>query len=1068
MLPATIPSVTFLPHTTQSRTTIPLPTVPRTSSFFSTLLGETTQSRTTIGLPTVPRITTTGPTAIPITQSPCNVLTVDENSRIEVLEPIPTMSAVTACIWAQTDEVSGGTPFSYNTAGADNEFFLSFPENFRVGIRGATTGATGISVNDGAWHHVCVTWNSVGGIFNIYDNGVLAFGGSSFRTGLMIRSGGVLILGQEQDTLGGGFDPGQAFKGDLANFNMWNRELDGVDILHSTNDCSCDIEGNVFSWKSDSLDIAGTALVSAEDFCPKPSLTNVALDKTATQSSDWSVSFPASNAVDGNTNTHWGSGSCTSTQRDVNAWWKVDLGENYLVYEVILTNRQDPCCKTRILNSEVRIGLSDVISENIRCGELVALEQTSQSDVVFECDSPIVGRYASLQLVDRTDLLNFCEMRVMALENIGRNGIASQISTGYRGLASYAIDGNDNSIYYRGSCTHTSAHLNPWWKVDLGETYDIFKVVITNRQDCCPHRIDGAVVLIGEFPDISQNSQCDDQVDLNANTYQRRIPFDCRLRGRYAGVQLKHHTNFLTLCEVEVYDTTSLNESYLNETTYSTHTMPATSSHMYNTPIGSVSIPTDTAHMTQTTKSVQPSTTEKTSMETNTGSILPLTLTLTTEGNSLTSASESFQPSTLTLTTESNSLTSVTESFQPSTLILTTEGNSLTTEPRPVQPSTLILTTEGNSLTTDTGPVHLSTLVLTSESNSLTTDTGSVQPSTLTLTTAGNSLTTDTGPVHPSTLTLTTAGSSLTTDTGPVQPSTLTLTTEGKLQPALVNVALNKTAILSSNWSIDFPASNAVDGNTNTYWGSGSCTSTLGDINAWWKVDLGENYLVYEVILTNRLDQCCNTRILNSEVRIGLSDEISENTRCGEIVTLEQTSQANIVFECDSPIVGRYASLQLVNTTNIMNFCEMQVMAIENLAGIGSASQSSTNGVGQASRGIDGNDDTVYAHQFCTHTLQELNAWWKVDLGATYDVFKVVITNRQDCCSERIDGAVVLIGEDADISQNHQCGVQIDWNSNTYENRIPFDCQLSGRYVGVQLKDHNNWLTLCEVEVYGS
>uniref|UniRef100_A0ABM0LU11 Cell wall protein AWA1-like n=1 Tax=Saccoglossus kowalevskii TaxID=10224 RepID=A0ABM0LU11_SACKO len=415
MLPATIPSVTFLPHTTQSRTTIPLPTVPRTSSFFSTLLGETTQSRTTIGLPTVPRITTTGPTAIPITQSPCNVLTVDENSRIEVLEPIPTMSAVTACIWAQTDEVSGGTPFSYNTAGADNEFFLSFPENFRVGIRGATTGATGISVNDGAWHHVCVTWNSVGGIFNIYDNGVLAFGGSSFRTGLMIRSGGVLILGQEQDTLGGGFDPGQAFKGDLANFNMWNRELDGVDILHSTNDCSCDIEGNVFSWKSDSLDIAGTALVSAEDFCPKPSLTNVALDKTATQSSDWSVSFPASNAVDGNTNTHWGSGSCTSTQRDVNAWWKVDLGENYLVYEVILTNRQDPCCKTRILNSEVRIGLSDVISENIRCGELVALEQTSQSDVVFECDSPIVGRYASLQLVDRTDLLNFCEMRVMAL-----------------------------------------------------------------------------------------------------------------------------------------------------------------------------------------------------------------------------------------------------------------------------------------------------------------------------------------------------------------------------------------------------------------------------------------------------------------------------------------------------------------------------------------------------------------------------------------------------------------------------------------------------------------------------
>nr|XP_006817465.1 PREDICTED: uncharacterized protein LOC102805277 [Saccoglossus kowalevskii] len=202
-----------------------------------------------------------------VTQSPCNVLTVDENSRVEILELIPSMSAVTACIWARTVEVSGGTPFSYNIAASDNEFFLSFPEDLAIGIRALSTGATGVSINDGAWHHVCVTWNSVGGIWNIYDNSILAVDGSNFRTGLMIRSGGVLILGQEQDTLGGGFDPSQAFKGDLANFNMWDRELDGVDILHSTNDCSCGIEGNVFSWKSDSLDITGTALVSAADFC---------------------------------------------------------------------------------------------------------------------------------------------------------------------------------------------------------------------------------------------------------------------------------------------------------------------------------------------------------------------------------------------------------------------------------------------------------------------------------------------------------------------------------------------------------------------------------------------------------------------------------------------------------------------------------------------------------------------------------------------------------------------------------------------------------------------------------
>ncbi|XP_006820175.1 uncharacterized protein LOC102805978, partial [Saccoglossus kowalevskii] len=306
------------------------------------------------------------------------------------------------------------------------------------------------------------------------------------------------------------------------------------------------------------------------------------------------------------------------------------------------------------------------------------------------------------------------------------------------------------------------------------------------------------------------------------------------------------------------------------------------------------------------------------------------------------------------------------------------------------------------------------------------------------------------------------------TGTAPTLTSQLTQTPISTVQPVLMNVAFNKTAMLSTIWSPSYPASNAVDGNTNTNWYQGkSCTSTRKETGAWWKVDLGANYLVFNVILTNR-QGCCETRILNSEVRIGLSDFISNNTRCGELVTLEQTSQSDIVFECDSPIVGRYASLQLVDRTDLLNLCEMQVMAIENIAVNGIASQSTTASGGLPVRAIDGNDSSMYGQESCMHTIKQLNSWWKVDLESTYDIFKVVITNRGDCCEDRIDGAVVLIGDDPHISQNHQCGVQIDWNSNTYEERIPFDCQLSGRYVGVQLKDHNNWLTLCEVEVYGS
>ncbi|XP_006818584.2 fucolectin-like [Saccoglossus kowalevskii] len=144
-------------------------------------------------------------------------------------------------------------------------------------------------------------------------------------------------------------------------------------------------------------------------------LTNVAIGKTATQSSDWSASFPASNAVDGNTNTNWGSGSCTSTQGEEGAWWKVDLGANYLVYVVIVTNRQD-CCETRIVNSEIRVGLSEDISQNTQCGDIITESQTSQANIYFQCISPIFGRYVSMQLVEGSELLNFCEMRVIAEE----------------------------------------------------------------------------------------------------------------------------------------------------------------------------------------------------------------------------------------------------------------------------------------------------------------------------------------------------------------------------------------------------------------------------------------------------------------------------------------------------------------------------------------------------------------------------------------------------------------------------------------------------------------------------
>ena len=48
-----------------------------------------------------------------------------------------------------------------------------------------------------------------------------------------------------------------------------------------------------------------------------------------------------------------------------------------------------------------------------------------------------------------------------------------------------AVDGNRNSDMAYGSCTKTAKGKGSWWQVDLGAVYEIRKVVITNRGDCC-------------------------------------------------------------------------------------------------------------------------------------------------------------------------------------------------------------------------------------------------------------------------------------------------------------------------------------------------------------------------------------------------------------------------------------------------------------------------------------------------------------------------------------------------------------------------------------------------------
>ncbi|CAI9620749.1 unnamed protein product, partial [Staurois parvus] len=134
----------------------------------------------------------------------------------------------------------------------------------------------------------------------------------------------------------------------------------------------------------------------------------------------------------------------------------------------------------------------------------------------------------------------------------------------------------------------------------------------------------------------------------------------------------------------------------------------------------------------------------------------------------------------------------------------------------------------------------------------------------------------------------------------------------------------------------------------------------------------------------------------------------------------------------------------------------------------GRATQSSTYiGITNAINAIDGNLDTNLYHGSCSTTNLDTSPWWRVDLLRPYKISQIVITNRGDCCSERINGASILIGNSLENNGNN--------NPSCSEiNYIPsgatqsFQCNnMVGRYVNIIIPGQLTYLSLCEVQVFG-
>ncbi|XP_010020257.1 PREDICTED: neuronal pentraxin receptor, partial [Nestor notabilis] len=173
---------------------------------------------------------------------------------------LPELYAFTICMWLKSKALGGlGTPFSYSVPSQSNEIvLLEWGTNPLELLINDKVAQLPLSLKDKAWHHVCVAWTTRDGKWSAYQDGEQRGAGENLASWHAIKPQGVIILGQEQDTLGGRFDATQAFVGELAQFSVWDHMLAPAEILALAN-CTSRLQGNVIQWDDQAVEVFGGA-----------------------------------------------------------------------------------------------------------------------------------------------------------------------------------------------------------------------------------------------------------------------------------------------------------------------------------------------------------------------------------------------------------------------------------------------------------------------------------------------------------------------------------------------------------------------------------------------------------------------------------------------------------------------------------------------------------------------------------------------------------------------------------------------------------------------------------------
>ncbi|XP_041672450.1 serum amyloid P-component-like [Cheilinus undulatus] len=176
------------------------------------------------------------------------------------------LTAATMCMRYFSSLTRAQSLFSLASLDHPNAFLLFKPSVgvYQLQINGESLEVSGLHDETDDWNSVCWTWDSKKGLNTLWVNrkrsGRIILGANASITGRPS-----IILGQDQDNYGGGFDKAESFVGDITDVHLWSSAISPCEISLYMKGCDF-TPGNLLNWRYPFLFTAGSVYEEQSDF----------------------------------------------------------------------------------------------------------------------------------------------------------------------------------------------------------------------------------------------------------------------------------------------------------------------------------------------------------------------------------------------------------------------------------------------------------------------------------------------------------------------------------------------------------------------------------------------------------------------------------------------------------------------------------------------------------------------------------------------------------------------------------------------------------------------------------